>query len=82
MYDLLTPEEDLTAAQRGWALSYVYDMKPAKWIVMVVPPDAAQGVLGNARNLCPLSLKAVRLAMNPVTRGPRNDSRKPAKKTA
>jgi hypothetical protein len=82
MYDLLTPEEDTAAALRGWQLSYVYDMRPNKWIVMVVPPTAARSVLDAARQMCPLSLKAVRLAMQPVTRSPQHDRRPRAKKTA
>jgi hypothetical protein len=82
MYDLLTPEEDSTAAERGWKLSYVYDMRPNRWIVMVVPPAAAQSVLDQAHRMCPLSLKAIRLAMQPVIRKPQHDRKPSTKKNA
>lgn len=78
MYDLLTVEEDEVAASLGWVVQYVFDLRRDRWTVQILPaqfgPPFDQAdqvgalVVGMARQGNALSVKALRLVSNPVTR--------------
>lgn len=67
MFDLLTIAEDEKAAQQGWSLNHVFDLKSGKWRVMVLgmPSAIAAGafVVDQARTGSPLAQKALQLVM-------------------
>ena len=70
MRDLLTADEDLQAAAQGWGLFDVYDIKAARWRVMVLGQPSAEvasrRVVEQARQGSGVALKALRLVVKGV----------------
>ncbi len=64
MLDLLTLEEDKAAAEQGWGLYHVYELSMQKWVVRVMPTEAAPIVVAQAKSGSPLAIKALRLAVH------------------
>lgn len=66
-YELLTTDETEAARAQGWGLHHVYDLKQARWSVMVLAmPSADAGsryVVAQAEAGSALAKKALRLIM-------------------
>ena len=71
MYDLLTAEEDKTAAAQGWGLYHVYDMAVTQWVIRVLPAEASPNVVNLARAGDRLAVKALRILMH----GPQKETK-------
>ena len=65
--DLLTSLECSQAASQGWSLHHVYDLKTARWLVMILGSpsvdDTCARVVQQARAGDPLAQKALSLVM-------------------
>lgn len=66
MFDLLSVEEDKAAAAQGWGIHHVYELEAQKWVVRVLPVEAAPVVVNLAKAGDRLALKALRI----LTHGP------------
>ncbi len=71
MHDLLTPDEDKTAASQGWSLEYVFDMTAQKWVTAITGAPNAHAaqltVYALAKQGNALAIKALRL----LVKGPK-----------
>lgn len=61
MSELLNPEETKDAADQGWGLHYVYDLKTCTWSVCILPAPMALTVVNWARADHALAQKALRI---------------------
>lgn len=61
---LLTKEESLVAFAQGWSVHHVYELEAQKWVIRILPSDAAAGVVNLARQGNMLATKALRLVMH------------------
>lgn len=71
MFDLLSAEEDKAAAAQGWGIHHVYELEAQKWVVRVLPVEAAPVVVNLAKAGDRLALKALRI----LTHGPQKETK-------
>lgn len=88
--ELLNPKETAIAAAMGWSVRHVYDLRSARWLVLVMPavlgsaplPTAESAgifVINLARQGNALAVKAMRLVM--ASHAPYKPRPKPRKKS-